>query len=91
MKVVSISFVLVRLNHQNFQFQVGWVFSQENYLSQKTLQTISQMKHQFVEQLSSIGFVSGTCSTRDLDRAARGKGGADAVALVTGRDERDLN
>ena len=49
------------------------------------------MKHQFVEQLSSIGFVSGTCSTRDLDRAARGKGGADAVALVTGRDERGLN
>ena len=64
--------------------QVGWVFSQENFLSQKTLQTISQMKHQFVEQLSSIGFLSEPVTFRDLDRAARGRGGADAVATVTG-------
>ena len=64
--------------------QVGWVFSQENFLSQKTLQTISQMKHQFVELLSSIGFLTERITSRDLDRAARGRGGADAVATVTG-------
>ena len=64
--------------------QVGWVFSQENFLSQKTLQTISQMKHQFVELLSSIGFLTERVTSRDLDRAARGRGGADAVATVTG-------
>ena len=81
--------------------QAGWVFSQENFLSQKTLQMISQMKHQFVvrnsyaficslflfmlqELLASIGFIPGSPQCRQLDRAARGKGGADAVAAVTG-------
>jgi len=64
--------------------QAGWVFSQENFLSQKTLQMISQMKHQFVELLASIGFVPNNPKSRDLDRAARGKGGADAVSVVTG-------
>eukprot|EP00092_Neocalanus_flemingeri_P073805 GFUD01091162.1.p1 GENE.GFUD01091162.1~~GFUD01091162.1.p1 ORF type:complete len:1281 (+),score=425.03 GFUD01091162.1:331-4173(+) len=64
--------------------QAGWVFSQENFLSQKTLQMISQMKHQFVELLASIGFVPNNPKSRDLDRAARGKGGADSVAVVTG-------
>ena len=55
--------------------QAGWVFSQENFLGQKTLQMISQMKHQFVELLASIGFVPNQLKARDLDRAARGKGG----------------
>ena len=55
--------------------QSGWVFSQENFLGQKTLQMISQMKHQFVELLASIGFVPNQLKARDLDRAARGKGG----------------
>merc|ERR1712013_670005 len=64
--------------------QAGWVFSQENYLGQKTLQMISQMKHQFVELLASIGFVPNQLKAKDLDRAARGKGGADAVVAVTG-------
>jgi len=64
--------------------QAGWVFSQENFLGQKTLQMISQMKHQFVELLASIGFVPNQLKARDLDRAARGKGGADAVMAVTG-------
>eukprot|EP00090_Calanus_glacialis_P015911 TRINITY_DN25023_c0_g1_i1.p1 TRINITY_DN25023_c0_g1~~TRINITY_DN25023_c0_g1_i1.p1 ORF type:complete len:1347 (-),score=453.74 TRINITY_DN25023_c0_g1_i1:75-3920(-) len=64
--------------------QAGWVFSQENFLGQKTLQMISQMKHQFVELLASIGFIPNNPKSRDLDRAARGKGGADAVAVVTG-------
>ena len=54
--------------------QAGWVFSQENYLGQKTLQMISQMKHQFVELLASIGFVPNQLKAKDLDRAARGKG-----------------
>jgi len=64
--------------------QAGWVFSQENFLGQKTLQMISQMKHQFVELLASIGFIPANLKSKDLDRAARGKGGADAVAVVTG-------
>ena len=66
--------------------QVGWVYSQEHFLSQKTLQTLSQMKHQFVELLSSIGFIPGNVSSRDLDRAARGRGGGDAVMRVTGEE-----
>ena len=52
--------------------QAGWVYSQEHYLGQKTLQTISQMKHQFTELLASIGFVPNNVTGRDLDRAARG-------------------
>ena len=64
--------------------QAGWVYSQEHYLGQKTLQTISQMKHQFTELLASIGFVPNNVTGRDLDRAARGRGGGDAVATVTG-------
>ena len=64
--------------------QAGWVFSQENYLGQKSLQTISQMKHQFAELLASIGFVPQNVTSRVLDSAARGRGGADAVASVTG-------
>ena len=35
---------------------------------------ISQMKHQFVELLASIGFVPNQLKAKDLDRAARGKG-----------------
>ena len=71
--------------------QVGWVFSQENYLSQKTLQTISQMKHQFVELLSSIGFVSNNVTSRQLDKAARGLGGSDAVKITTGSEINENN
>lgn len=39
--------------------RAGWVFAQENYLGQKTLQTIASLKHQFAELLSSIGFIPG--------------------------------
>lgn len=44
--------------------QAGWVFSQENFLGQKTMQMISQMKHQFVELLASIGFVPNQLKAR---------------------------
>lgn len=39
--------------------RAGWVFAQENYLGQKTLQTMASLKHQFAELLSSIGFIPG--------------------------------
>jgi len=64
--------------------KAGWVFSQENYLGQKSLQTIASLKHQFAEMLSGIGFIPGNVKMRDFERAARGRGGADAVATVTG-------
>ena len=38
------------------------MFAQENYLGQKTLQTIGSLKHQFAELLSSIGFIPGIVS-----------------------------
>ena len=47
------------------------MFCQENYLGCKTLQMIAQMKHQFAEQLASIGFLQGQLKCRDMERAAR--------------------
>ena len=47
------------------------MFCQENYLGCKTLQMIAQMKHQFAEQLASIGFLQGQIKCRDMERAAR--------------------
>lgn len=35
----------------------GKQFAMENYLSMKTLKTISELKYQYLEQLVEIGFV----------------------------------
>ena len=61
----------------------GYVFSQENFLSQKTLQTLAVMKHQFAELLSSIGFLAESISSKKLDKIAR-NGIGDAVSRATG-------
>lgn len=37
--------------------RAGDVFAEENYLSWRTLVTIADMKHQFMELLADIGFV----------------------------------
>jgi len=66
--------------------RAGWVFAQENYLGQKSLQTIASLKHQFAEMLCSIGFIPGELKMRDFERAARGRGGADGILAVTGQD-----
>ena len=45
------------------------------------------MKHQFTELLSEIGFVPKDISVKRLEKAARGNGiGADGVSLITGAD-----
>ncbi len=62
----------------------GLRFAQENFLSQKTLQTLAEMKHQFLELLSSIGFAPKGLTLRGLARKARH--GTDAVVAVTGTD-----
>ncbi|XP_063993433.1 putative ATP-dependent RNA helicase DHX57 [Diachasmimorpha longicaudata] len=38
-------------------FKAGLAFAKENYLSVRTLQTLADMKHQFLELLIGIGFV----------------------------------
>ncbi|XP_015111044.1 putative ATP-dependent RNA helicase DHX57 isoform X2 [Diachasma alloeum] len=38
-------------------FKAGLTFAKENYLSVRTLQTLADMKHQFLELLIGIGFV----------------------------------
>lgn len=52
-------------------------FANENYLSSKTLETLVEIKHQFLELLKSIGFVPGDIS----GRTQRFK---DNVATLTG-------
>ena len=65
----------------------GYVFAQENYLSFKTLQMLANMKHQFTELLSGIGFVGKDITVKRLERAARGQGtGPDGILSVTGEE-----
>lgn len=59
--------------------QAGFVFAQENYLSSKTLQTLTEIKYQLLELLVSIGFVP-----IDLSKSTRPKSGQDTVAALTG-------
>lgn len=59
--------------------QAGFVFAQENYLSSKTLQTLTEIKYQLLELLVSIGFVP-----IDLSKSSRPKSGQDPVAALTG-------
>ena len=66
----------------------GYNYSNEHFLSQNTLQTLVSMKHQFLELLSSIGFVSGNITMKNLTRASRN--GADSVRKITG-DEPNVN
>lgn len=60
----------------------GYNFAQENMLSQKTLQMIATMKHQFLEILSGTGFAPEGISMRQLSRMSRS--GSDAVYKATG-------
>ncbi|XP_059087523.1 putative ATP-dependent RNA helicase DHX57 [Tigriopus californicus] len=62
----------------------GYNFSQENLLSQKTLQMIATMKHQFLEILSGTGFAPEGISMRQLSRMSRN--GSDAVYKATGEE-----
>nr|XP_019548139.2 putative ATP-dependent RNA helicase DHX57 [Aedes albopictus] len=55
-------------------------YAEENYLSTKTLQTIGEMKYQFLELLVSIGFVPIDLSGR------RGKFVKDELLELTGSD-----
>jgi ATP-dependent RNA helicase DHX57 len=67
--------------------RAGYVFAQENYLSFKTMQMLANMKHQFTELLSGIGFVGKDINVKRLERAARGPGtGPDGVLSVTGAE-----
>ncbi|CAG0884517.1 unnamed protein product [Darwinula stevensoni] len=60
----------------------GSRFANENFMSSRTLEMLSSLKHQFVELLCSIGFIPGDMTTRQLDKMARGRG--DAVLTATG-------
>ncbi|XP_058449185.1 putative ATP-dependent RNA helicase DHX57 [Malaya genurostris] len=55
-------------------------YAEENYLSSKTLQTIGEMKYQFLELLISIGFVPVDLSGR------RGKFVKDEILELTGAE-----
>ncbi|XP_055641753.1 putative ATP-dependent RNA helicase DHX57 [Toxorhynchites rutilus septentrionalis] len=55
-------------------------YAEENYLSSKTLHTIGEMKHQFMELLVSIGFVPVDLSGR------RGKFVKDELLELTGSE-----
>ena len=71
--------------------RAGYVFAQENYLSVKTLQMLANMKHQFTELLSGIGFIGKDINVKRLERASRGSNtGPDGVLTVTG-DELNTN
>ena len=65
---------------QRTSYAAGYAFTQENFLSIKTLQTIVSMKHQFAELLSSIGFITDSISSRRLDKA--GKFGTDGIEAL---------
>lgn len=61
-------------------FAAGRNFAKENYLSLKTLMTIADVKHQFLELLVSIGFIP-----IDLKQRRR-KTGTDDVLTLTGKE-----
>ena len=60
----------------------GSRFASENFMSSRTLEMLSSLKHQFVELLCSIGFIPGDMTARQLEKMARGRG--DAVLSATG-------
>ncbi len=62
----------------------GYNYAQENYLSHKTMLTLAQTKHQFLELLSNISFAPSGITMRWLSRKARN--GGDAVLQVTGEE-----
>ncbi|CAC5361083.1 DHX57 [Mytilus coruscus] len=66
----------------------AYLFCQENFLSQKSLQMLVSLKQQFVELLSDIGFVREGITFRDVERAARY--GSDGVIELTG-EEANIN
>ena len=63
--------------------QAAYNFARENFISHKTCEQISDMKHQFCELLSGIGFAPADLSMQSLKRQARSCGG-DAVEQATG-------
>ena len=64
--------------------RAGYNYAQERFLSQKTLHMLVSMKHQYLEQLSSIGFGPKGINMRTLSRMA--KNGGDGVLAATGPD-----
>ncbi|KAF0286786.1 putative ATP-dependent RNA helicase DHX57 [Amphibalanus amphitrite] len=67
----------------------GYNFAQENFLQVKTLEMLASMKNQFVELLSSIGFVPAGLTARELTRRARGR--ADGVLQATDQQLNENN
>lgn len=57
----------------------GQNFANENYLSHKTLLTLADIKHQFLELLVSIDFVP-------INLKGKRKSGDDQVLALTGAD-----
>jgi HrpA-like RNA helicase len=57
-------------------------FCRENFLSIKTIQTISGLKRQFLELLSASGFVRPNLRSRAVEALGRRNGGNDGVALA---------
>lgn len=57
----------------------GKVFADENYLSWRTLETLVEMKYQFLELLISIGFVP-------IDSPSRFKRREDTILAITGQE-----
>ena len=66
--------------------RASYNFANENYLSVKTLEMLVNMKHQFAELLSSIGFIGKDITVRRLNSAARNHGGSDSVLEMTGSE-----
>ncbi len=62
--------------------KAGYQFAEENFLSVKTLEMLCSLKQQFVELLSSIGFLPSGLSRVTLQRAARDS--TDGVLQATG-------
>ncbi len=69
---------------QQISYAAGYAFTQENYLSIRTMQTIVSMKHQFAELLASIGFIQDEISSRRLDKSS--KNGTDAIENLISPD-----
>ena len=67
-------------NAQKLSYKAGYAFTQENFCSIKTMQTIVSMKHQFAELLASIGFIQDEISSRRLERS--GKNGTDGIEAI---------
>ena len=57
-------------------------FCRENFLSIKTIQTISGLKRQLLELLSAAGFVRPNLRSRAVEAFGRRNGGNDGVALA---------